>query len=922
MHCGVVLSATNVSILADKRRESRPADGASCDQPSRIIAAHVPLDAGQQIGGYHITALLGTGGMGEVYRARDLRLGRDVAIKVLSPDIAADRDGLMRFEREARALASLNHPNIAAIYGVEDSGGQPALILECVDGDTLAERIARGPVPVDEALAYAAQLADALDSAHEAGIVHRDLKPGNIKITGDGRVKVLDFGLAKAIATAAGVDSGVDRSNSPTITAQGTRHGVILGTAAYMSPEQARGKTVDKRTDIWAFGCVLFEMLSGRRPFDGETTSDVIAAIIERSPDWSKLPASLPAHARRVIERCLEKDPKRRARDIGDVRVALDESAALAPTLSRGSLLLAGVAALVLIAAIAAVARRPGRASSPESTVVLTLLPEPASTFAAGTAAPAPSPDGRSLAFIASDRDGKSSVWVRPLDSGNATRLAGTEGANGEVFWSPDSRNIGFVADGKLKRIAATGGPATSLATITGGNLGATWNQDDVIVFALANRTALYRVAASGGDMTQVTTLDPTRENSHRWPHFLPDGDHFLFTARSDKRENNLIYVGSLASKTTKALRPAQSDAVYAPPGYLLFVDNGALMAQRFDAASLALSSAPVVVASPVRHNTPSSHGFLSVSADGSVLVYGLGEPPLSYAMWFDRRGAHLGTVGPPRGYAEIRLAPDGKTSVVEILDRDTGTRELWLMDVATAALTRLTFNPATDWKAVWSRDGSQIAFASDRAGVSSVFRRRVDGSGDDIQVYRGSASTFPTDWSQDGRTLLAHEDRNPGGSILALSVADGSVVRIVDSKQSEVLGASFSPDGQWIAYESLDTGEREIYASPVGRPGRKIISIAGGSHARWRADGRELFYASPSGDLMSASVVTGEQLSVAPPTKLFTMCDTTTPPTALVGPVEYNATTDGMRFLIRCSVQQDAASAFGVMLNWASKVR
>ena len=885
----------------------------------------MPLAPGARIGGYEVVSLIGAGGMGEVYRARDLRLGRQVALKIIAPAIAGDANGLMRFEREARMLAALNHPNIAAIYGVEDGQGAPALVLELIDGETLHERIARGPLAIANALAIARQIADALDTAHEAGIIHRDLKPANIKITDGGSVKVLDFGLAKAIAAATGPDPAFDPAHSPTVTVHGTQGNVILGTAAYMSPEQARGKAIDKRTDIWAFGCVLYEMLTGIRTFRGETRSDVIAAILERQPDMSKLPVTTPPHVRRVIERCLEKDPKRRARDIGDVRADLDNTATSqpAPPSSRRWPMAAG--GLVLAAAVVLVLAALFRSNpvAPPRPAVLTLLAEPGTTLAVGTAGAAPSPDGSQIAFVARDRANQQSIWLRALSSSTAARLPGTEGATGEVFWSPDGREIGFIAEGRLKRIAAAGGPATSLATITGGNLGATWSRNGVIVFALANRTALYRVNASGGPVTQVTTLDANRENSHRWPYFLPDGDHFLFTARSDKRENNLIYVGSLSSPAITPLRPAQSDAIYAAPGYLLFVDNGALMAQRFDAASLSLSGAPAVIASPVRHNTPSSNGFLSISANGSVIVYGVGDPPLSYPMWFDRKGTQLATVGPARGYAEMLLSPDGKTAVVDIPERETGTRELWLMDMATGALTRLTSNPATDWNAVWSRDGSQIAFASDRAGASSVFRKPVDGSGDDIQVYRGSSGIFPTDWSRDGRTLLAHEDRDVGGAILQVTVADGKAAVILENKQAQVLRAVYSPDERWIAYESLETGDREIYVSPVARPGRTRVSIAGGGSPRWNPDGRELFYFSPSGDVMAASIDVAGTPHVKPPVKLFTPCQSTTPPTFVApeGFAQVNPFAGGTRFLLRCSAQQNALAAFGVLLNWSSPI-
>src|SRR5688572_10274 len=812
----------------------------------------MPLAAGARIGGYEILALLGAGGMGEVYRARDARLGRDVAIKIVSPAIAADSAGLMRFEREARVLASLNHPNIAAIYGVDDHAGAPALILELVDGETLADRIARGPIAVAEALAYARQIADALDTAHEAGIVHRDLKPGNIKITENGTVKVLDFGLAKAIAAATAPDPAVDPAHSPTVTVHGTKGGVILGTAAYMSPEQARGKPIDKRTDIWAFGCVLYEMLTGRRTFGGETTSDVIAAIIERLPDMSKLPTAVPAHVRRVIERCLEKDPKRRARDIGDVQADLDVAPMVGPEKRPPAVWAAAVAA-VMAAAIAIAGFAVWRAfrSTAATPTEFTLVP-PEDTRLLGP--PAPSPDGRQLAFIARQPDGRSSIWIRTLASMNAVPLQGTDGATGGLFWSPDSRSLGFFTAGRLKTIPAAGGPVVIVCPMTS-YLGATWGANDIILLAPVNRTAIHRVAASGGTPEPITTLDTTRENSHRWPHFLPDGRHFLFTVRSDRAENQAIYVGSIDGGSPVRLVATQSNAIYVEPGFILHVRDGTLMAQPFDARARVLSGAASPVAAQVSQETPSAVAAFDASANGAVLTYRQSTGSATRLTWFDRTGRVLGTMGPAAQYQGVNLSPDSTQAAVDIVDTNHGTRDVSIVDSA-GAVRRLTTHTATDWMAIWSPDGKEIVFASDRQGHSSLFRAPADGSATERLVFRGDSGAFPNDWSPDGRQLLLHVD-GPRGEAYAraylLPLTGGDPAPVMDAR-FPITNMKFAPDGERIAFHSPETGSAEIYVMSLRNRRKVRISNNGGILPNWSRNGRELLYVNPQREIMSVA--------------------------------------------------------------------
>ncbi len=887
----------------------------------------MPLAAGEKIGGYEIVALIGAGGMGEVYRARDARLGRDVAIKIISPRIAADAAGLLRFEREARALASLNHPNIAAIYGVEDTAGPPALILELVDGETMADRIARGPLSVADALAIARQIADALDRAHEAGIVHRDLKPANIKITGDGRVKVLDFGLAKAVA-AATHDAANDPAQS-TITIEGTQRGVIVGTAAYMSPEHARGKTIDKRTDIWAFGCVLFEMLSGRRPFQGETTSDVIAAIIERQPDWSKLPAALPPHLRRVIERCLEKDRKRRARDIADVAAQLDNDAGPAaerpPAAGRMLWIAIGTAALALAALLGlAMLRWSAPMPAPPPAVEFTLGPPPDHTF---VQTPSLSPDGRLIAFMARDADLVTTVWIRPLDGGVPRRLDGTQGAASRPVWSPDSRSLALVVGDAWKRINVGGGPLVTIVPGVVADLGASWGPDDTFLVALANRTVLSRVPAAGGQLEAVTNLDVQKENSHRWPHVLPDGRHFLFTARSDRPENLGIKIGAFGSPDVRPLVSAPSPAMFAEPGWLLFMTpDEVLMAQRLQPGTWSLIGTPQPVAAPVRYNGPSFFGAFDVSRDGRVLLYTPGARTHSALGWLDRSGKPLGTVGPERQYRSLRLSPDGRRAAIELADERYGTRDIWLLDLATNALTRLTADSATDWRPVFSPDGNTVAFASDRAGASTVFRTNADGSGRETVVYRSlEGGAFPSDWSRDGTHILVQlEDRQGRRTGFVSAPIDGSQASLImTDDQREMTGARYSPEGDRIAFGSNVTGNPEIYVMSLADRRRVRVSTDGGINPVWGRDGKELYFYDERGALMLASLESGPAMVRARPAVAMRPCESSNRIfTSTTAEPAFDVSADGLRILARCDSRDATATAHTVVVNWQSRLR
>jgi serine/threonine protein kinase/Tol biopolymer transport system component len=869
--------------------------------------------------------------MGEVYQAHDTKLGRDVAIKLLPEQFARNPERLARFQREAKLLAALNHPNIATIFGMEQSGETHYLVMELVAGETLRDRILRdGALPIAESLTIAKQIAEALEAAHNSdkGIIHRDLKPANVKVTPEGRVKVLDFGLAKAFTVES---SPGDIANSPTLSALPTQLGVIMGTAAYMSPEQARGKSLDRRTDIWSFGCVLYEMLTGRPVFSGHSTADILAAVVRGEPAWQSIPTGTPPAVQAMLRRCLQSDVNRRARDAGDLRLELEDLIAtphaIAPESSPGShraVSLWSIAGVVLTAAlIIAVALWLIRPSVPPAQMVrFAFAPSQQQTLVTLYSSPAVSPDGREIAFSGGETPEKSTIWIRSLDTPTPRQLSGTEGAYG-TFWAPDSKSLGFFAEGKLKRISAGGGPVQTLCPAPQG-IGGTWGPDNTIVFTPVNRAPLFRVSAAGGTPEAITSLDDSRkQNSNRFPLFLPDGKHFLFTARSDVKENTGIYVGSLDSKDVKWLFSAQSSAVYSPPGYILYVQDENLMARRFDAGSLALTGEPFALTGGVMWNATSASASLSVAVSGSVMAYINSSPIEEQLSWFDRAGNKLQSLGEAQRFREgLRLSPDNKRVAVVIPDQESGNRDIWLMDLSGGGKTRLTTNPANDWFPEWSPDGSEIAFESDRDGKPSLYRKTASSTEPEKLIARSvnpGANADPTSWSADGRFLALQAFAAPSRldqDIWLLPLAgDGKPIPVVQTQFNEQVPA-LSPDGKLVAFMSNESGSNEIYIRQLDKPAQQRVSTAGGMLPRWSRDGRELFFMQGAA-MMSVSVTPGDPPSIRPPAKLFDACA----PPATTYDYHYDVANDEKRFLIRCPVPRKTPLQVNVWVNWIEGV-
>jgi serine/threonine protein kinase/Tol biopolymer transport system component len=803
----------------------------------------LPLQAGTRIGGYEIFALLGAGGMGEVYRARDTRLGREVAIKILSPRIAADQDAGLRFEREARALATLNHPNIAAIYDVIESDGQPALVLELVDGETLADRIATGPLSIDDTIGYAKQIADALDMAHEAGIVHRDLKPGNIKVTEDGRIKVLDFGLAKAIAVASGESSGADLANSPTITVHGTHQGVILGTAAYMSPEQARGKRIDKRTDIWAFGCVLFEMLTGKRAFDGETSSDVIAAIIERAPDLSRLPEATPASVRRVIGRCLEKDPKRRARDIADVRLDVEDALHVAAAPARRAQSLAwGISAVLAVVVVGLTIARPAPTAAEDPPLVRSSLLLPKSYRLPGDSTDYPlaiSRDGTRVAFVGENDDGRR-LFVRMLADESPRALAGTEGAM-HPFFSPNGEWLGYFAGGAMQKVAFGGASPIRLGALEGGTVGAAWG-NGVIVFALRGR-GLFRMSDAGGAPSPIGGAGPAA-----WPSILDDGRTVLYV--SPRGQSAAIKTIDIDGKNSRVIASTndygEGPAVLGAGGNL----GQAQLAGRFvvfghaadvvralpvDPVTLAPAGGVLPVLSNIERARNGGAHYFAVSPGGAMVYAKTGDA--HSLVWVDRDGNETPITTERKAFRLPALSPDGRRVVIGVNDEQRRS-QLWLYN-ADGQKMRLT----DGLRPVWSPDGERVLFSASggiqTVAIRDLSRQLLFDRKRFPETWPVGTNPYGSSWSRDG-TVLLHADSQ---DLWAGSVEDG-LVRPLLSRPGQDAEAQLSPDGKWIAYQSDEFGRVDVCVRRFpSLEDVTVVSLNGGTYPQWSKNGQELLY-------------------------------------------------------------------------------
>jgi serine/threonine protein kinase len=896
----------------------------------------MPLPAGTCIGPYEVSGAIGAGGMGEVYRARDTNLGRDVALKVLPPAFALVPDRVARFRREAQVLAALNHPNIAGIYGFEElstsSGQAPisALVMELVDGPTLADRLAHGALPLEEILPIARQIVAAIEAAHAQGIIHRDLKPANVKVRSDGTAKVLDFGLAKALDPSqdSGLKAQAHLSNSPTITSPAmTELGVILGTAAYMSPEQAKGRSVDKRADIWAFGCMLFEMLTGQRAFAGDDVSDTLANILKSELDWSALPDTTPPSLRRLIRRCLSRDLAARLPDIRVARLEIDDAmsphadAAPSSTTSARStswwpLAALAVAAAALLAALPIVFSHLRETPAPVSTVRFSVPPPSGHAFNSEAAFAAVSPDGQQVLYCAVPSNPPAQLWLYSLATQDARELPGTERACGGI-WSPDSRSVAFMVDGRLKRLDIAGGSVQTLAEVRV-SVGGSWNRDGIIILG-SNSSGLLRVSAAGGEVVPLTTLDTAKkEFAHILPQFLPDGRRFLFTVLP----GNVVKLGSLDSSAQSEVLKVGTHAWYASPGYLLFARQGTLVAQRFDASSATVSGDPVPIAEGVRMFA-GTWGLFSTSENGT-LVYEIGDTAAGGTpIWVDRKGQSTPVVSEGLDDAQYpRLSPDGRRLAV------IRAGDVWVQDLAGRPPIRLTFDgkESRHFSPLWTPDGQRIVYET-----QSPSRLRVlpsDASSATPTMFGPEGHFHPHGWSADGRELVAARlgsdarARTPN-DIVALSMADETAPRdvVVTPAEEGGAGVSVSPDARWISYAANPTGQTEIWVRPYPGPGAPVrVSPGGGAEPVWARNGRELFYVDPTkGQLMAVSIQAEPELRFSAPVALFNVREfafSSQPPS-------YDVAADGRFLLIRPAGKvAPGTRPLTVVLNWAEELR
>ena len=887
----------------------------------------MPLPAGHRIGPYEIVSPLGAGGMGEVYRATDTNLGRQVALKVLPAAFATDVERMARFKREAQVLASLNHPNIATIHGIEGS----AIVMELVEGKDLA-----GPLPLDEALPIARQIAEALEAAHEKGIVHRDLKPANIKITPQGVVRLLDFGLAKAVA-----EEPADMSNSPTLSLAMTSAGMILGTAAYMSPEQARGKTVDRRADIWAFGVVLLETLTGKKTYPGETIADTLAAVITKDPALETLPEGTPPFLRTLLHRCLEKDPKRRLRDIGEARIAIDDyllnpdkgtessRQAEAHLTSGTSWLRWALAAAVALLSAGIVYWQRQAPSPPLLTTRLTLMPPTGYKFSSTSYSI--SPDGKRLvASLLDAQAGTRQMWLREMDSTKWQQLPGTDGAIG-MFWSPDSRSIGFRQGGKLKRSDLKAAQVQVLCDADNSSIGASWGADGVILFASGrlSRQPIMRVAATGGKPAPALKSDALAgDGVQLFPRFLPDGRHFLFNISGNSQAAGTYWAGLDGKDPVRRIHDSQTEVEFAADeslksGYLFFRQQSALMAVRFNAAKGEVAGEPFLVLENVSR---SASNRVPVTASMPAHVIAISENAVSIVdsveiVALDRTGRKMGKIDAGSSAAHIDLSPDGGKLLSERYDPQNAITDIWTFDLARKTASRITFGTGTQGPAVWSADGRKILFQGNVGGEDGLYSTPADGSGRPELLFKGALHHLHA--STDGKSVLFEPGLGANRGVPEVhlfSLHDGGKPQVAVRGNASIAFPQFSPDGRWVAFGSAESGQNEIYVQslPAGS-GRWQVSNGGGTLARWRRDGREIVYYDGKGHVLAAPVTPrGSALEFGIPVKLFD---------ANFLNLYFAISSDGQRFYANMEAQQAGGQGgdpqpLTIVLNWAAGLK
>jgi Tol biopolymer transport system component/tRNA A-37 threonylcarbamoyl transferase component Bud32 len=876
------------------------------------------LSTGKRLGPYEIVAPIGAGGMGEVYKAKDTRLDRTVAVKVLPQHLSSSPEVRQRFEREAKTISQFSHSHICALYDVGREGETEYLVMEFLEGETLADRLVKGPIPIDQTLRIGIEILAALDAAHKSGIVHRDLKPGNVMLTKAG-VKLLDFGLAKLAA--APVTEVSEATSLPTALQQSqplTTRGTILGTFQYMAPEQLEGGEAGPRSDIFSFGCVLYEMLTGQKAFSGKSQASLIGSIMNTDPaPISSIQPMIPASLDRIVKGCLAKEPEHRWSTAHDVMLQLQwiaEGGSLAgvaaPVVARRKnreKLAWGLLAAALVAAAALAVGFVRRAPKPAPLVRFDILPPPE---VATMDVPRISPDGRFLAFDATDMEGKARIWVRPLNALTAQPLPGTDGG-ARPFWSPDSRYIGFIAEGVMKKVDVTGGPPTKICDAPGGSDG-TWSSAGVIIWDGTGTDPLYRVPAAGGTRIVAVALDAAKkETSVGWPQFLPDGKHFIYLVTGEKPEDSAYWIGAIDSKEKAKLSPAQTLVQYAPPGQLLFVRDRTLVAQPFDAGALKITGEALPLAEKIGTDNVGLARF-SVSSNG-VLAYRTGETG-GRLLWRDRSGKELDTLGDPGDYANPALSPSGDRLAFSLTDSRSGKGDIWIRDLARGVNSRFTLGAGNNVRAVWSPDGATIVFTSDRSGVFDVYEKSAKGAGEEKLLLHTDEPKSASSWTRDGR-YIAYVSRNPKTlfDLWALpTIGDRKPVPIAVTAFNEQ-SPMFSPDGRYIAFVSNESGRDEIYVQTFPEPGGKWqVSNEGGSDPSWRGDGKEIYYRSPDQKLMAVEIRAGADFQAGVPQALF-------PIRIRIGAPrnKYTPSADGQRFMIAAPLGRDAMSPTTIVLNW-----